>query len=57
MPKVYVEDRQLKAGQDIDIFRAIIDGEDVLILKPQRTNGKHTTNSPVISQESELKNE
>ena len=51
LPTVFVKDNNLQAKDDVDIFRAEYNGEDALIIIPQRTNGKHKPESSSKSQE------
>lgn len=45
IPNVYVKDRQLEHGDIFNIYRTLLNGEDVLILMPTSTIKDNTTQS------------
>lgn len=52
IPPVFISDNNLQAKDEVDIFRTELEGKDALIIIPKDSNGKHTTDSTLKSQES-----
>ena len=52
IPIVYSRDNKIETDDPIEIFRGIINGQDSLVIRPSKSNGKHTTNPSSKSQES-----